>query len=229
MPFRHQFQILVCTLCTCFTVQAQNETIDLHFISFPKSAEPEPLQLLIGKGETIEVELPTNHVSKAYQVPVLSKWTLGKTTTTEEGKLSFQNFGSTASIKSKSQLVLVLRPDKDKPEDLNLVALDFSEGGFGGGDYLFLNATKVDIAGVVGETKFSVKPSKSKLMAPKATNKKGGRSYTYARFFFRNKETAKGFFSATWRLNEKARSIVIFYHDPGTRQIRLHIIRSFVS
>lgn len=92
-----------------------------------------------------------------------------------------------------------------------------------------MNATMVDIAGIVGEQKFALKPGKSTLLAHEPTKTDGDRNYSYARFFFRNDDTAKGFFSATWRLNDRARSMVFFYHDPRTKQIRLHIIRSFVT
>jgi len=201
--------------------------VNLYFISFPKVANPEPLELLVGENVTMEVELPTNQISKAYQVPALSNWALGKSDPDAE-KFVFQSYGKSPSIKSKSQLVLVIRSDKKDSTDLELMTLDFSKNAFGGGEYLFMNAAKVDIGGVIGDLKFVIKPGKNTLVAPKPTKTKDGRNYSYARFFFKNEDSAKGFFSATWRLNERARSMVFFYHDPGTRQIRLHIIRSFL-
>jgi len=224
----NRFLKILCILCMSATVHAQTDTIDLHFVSFPKTANPEPLELLIGENETMEVELPTNNISKAYKVPALSKWALGKSSDPDAEEFIFKTYGITPSINSKKQLVLVIRSEKDESNDLELIALDFSQAGFGGGEYLFMNAAKVDIAGVIGDLKFAVKPGKNTLLTPKPTKTRGDREYSYARFFFRNKDTAKGFFSATWRLNEKARSMVFFYHDPNTRQIRLHIIRSFL-
>lgn len=202
--------------------------VELHFVSFPKVADPEPLELLIGENETIEVQLPTNHISQAYSVPALSKWALGKSSGPEAKEFTFESYGATSSIDSKSQLVLVTRSGGEDSNDLQLATLDFSQDGFGGGEYLFMNATRVDIAGIIGEQKFALKPQKSALVSPEPTKTSGDRGYSYARFFFRNDDTAKGFFSATWRLNERARSMVFFYHDPGTKQIRLHIIRSFL-
>lgn len=222
-PLNHLARFL-CGLCACTATYAQSPTVDLRFISFPKVANPEPLELLIGEGETIEVEMPTNHISQAYKVPALSKWVLGKSSESETGKVGFNTFGEAASLKSKSQLVLVMRSG----EDLEVTTLDYSPEKFGGGQYLFMNATRVDIAGVIGEEKFALKPGKNIFIAPKPTKQEEGRNYSYARFYFRNQEEAKGFFSATWRLNERARSIVFFYHDPGTKQIRLHTIRSFL-
>jgi hypothetical protein len=202
--------------------------VDLHFVSFPKVANPEPLELLIGENDTLEVQLPTNHISQAYQVPALLNWALGKSSGPDIKNFSFESYGTAPSVNTKSQLVLVIRSDKDESSDLQLATLDFSQDGFGGGEYLFMNATMVDIAGIIGEQKFALKPGKSTLLAPEPTKTTGDRGYSYARFFFRNNDAAKGFFSATWRLNERARSMVFFYHDPGTKQIRLHIIRSFL-
>jgi hypothetical protein len=223
----HSLKLLF-SFCFCMTVSAQSKTINLHFVSFPKTANPEPVELLIGENETMEIELPTNNISQAYTVPALSTWALGKSSAPDAEEPIFEKYGTTPSIKSKSQLVLALRSDKDESNNLELMTLDYSQDGFGGGEYLFVNATKVDIGGVIGERKFAIKPGKSTLIAPKPTKKQGDRNYSYARFFFRNNDKSKGFFSATWRLNERARSMVFFYHDPGTRQIRLHIIRGFL-
>jgi len=219
---------LLCYLACCLSLCAQTETVELHFISFPKVSNPEPLELLIGESETLEVELPTNHISKAYKVPALKSWALGKSSDESAQKFSFQSYGITPSINSPKQLVLVTRAGSENSSGIQLATLDYSPDGFGGGEYLFMNATKVDIAGIIGETKFALKPGKSTLVAPEPTKKQGDRDYSYARFFFRNEDTAKGFFSATWRLNERARSMVFFYHDPDTMQIRLHIVRSFL-
>ncbi len=220
---------LFCGLFVCTAALAQDETVNLYFISFPKVDDPEPLELLIGEEETMEVDLPTNHVSKAYSVPALSKWVLGKSSMSDANGFTFKTFGQVTSINSKSQLVLVLRSGKGGAEGLELKILDYSEDGFGGGEYLFMNAAKVDIAGVVGEEKFAIKPGNNFLLAPKATKTRGNRGYSYARFYFRNKDEAQGFFSATWRLNDRSRSLVFFYHDPNTKQLRLHITRSFLS
>ncbi|PXA03571.1 hypothetical protein DDZ13_11360 [Coraliomargarita sinensis] len=225
----NRFLKLLCALCLCICAQAQTGKVDLHFLSFPKATDPEPLELLIGENETIEVQLPTNHISQAYSVPALPNWTLGKSSAPDARAFSFNSYGNTPSIRSPKQLVLVTRSGSKNSNDIQLTTLDFSTDAFGGGQYLFINATEVDIAGIIGEQKFALKPGKSTLVTPEATKTRGDLGYSYARFFFRNKDKAKGFFSATWRLNEKAQSMVFFYHDPGTEQIRLHIIRSFLS
>lgn len=227
IAFTHSMKLLF-GLGLCFALQAQNEKVELHFVSFPKTDDPEPLELLIGENETLEVQLPTNHISQAYSVPHLSNWELGKSSGPDAQEFTFQSYGKTPSISSKSQLVLVIRRDSDNASGLQLVPLDYSDSGFTGGEYFFMNATKVDVAGIIGSLKFSLKPGKHTLVTPEPSKTRDDRDYSYARFFFRQDDTAQPFFSATWRLNQRARSMVFFYHDPRTKQIRLHIIRSFL-
>ncbi len=43
-------------------------TVTLQFLSFPKSIDPKPVELFLGDGKTIEVEIPTNAFSKLYKI-----------------------------------------------------------------------------------------------------------------------------------------------------------------
>ena len=50
------------TLCLSATLIAQDaQQVTLRFLSFPKNANPQPVELLIGEGETIEVKDPTKY------------------------------------------------------------------------------------------------------------------------------------------------------------------------
>lgn len=209
------------------SVQAQTPMVNLRFVSFPKAANPAPVELLLAEGKTMEVELPTNSMSKTYQVPALSTWSLGETSTDEEGKATFRVFGQAQSIGANEQLILVVRKGADDAAGLELTPLKNSDEGFNGGKYLILNATSVDLAGNIGTGKFTLKPGNHVLLAPKPTKTEESRKYCFAKFYFRQGEEIQPFFSATWRFNEEARSMVFFYHDPKTRQLRVHTIRSF--
>lgn len=211
------------------SAQAQNPTVGLRFVSFPKAANAEPIELLIGEGKTMKVEIPTNSISKTYEVPVLSTWTLGKSSTDEEGKAIFQIFGKARSLGASDQLVLVVRKGPDNADGFELTPLKNNNEGFSGGKYLLFNASSVDIAGEIGTGKFSLKPNDCDLIAPDPTRTKGDRKYCFAKFYFRHNGEIDPFFSSTWRFNEEARSMVFFYHDPGTRQLRVHTIRSYTQ
>lgn len=125
------------------------------------------------------------------------------------------------------QLILVVRKGRDDGDGLELIPWKNNDQGFGGRKYFLLNASSVDIAGTIGTGKFSLKPKKYDLIAPKPTKTKGDRKYSFAQFYFRTKEEIQPFFSSTWRFNKKARSMVFFYHDPNTKRLRIHTIRSF--
>ncbi len=40
-------------------------------------------------------------------------------------------------------------------------------------------------------------------------------------------DKSKNFFSSKWPVNNRARGLIFFYHDPDTRRLRLPTIRSF--
>lgn len=50
----------------------------------------------------------------------------------------------------------------------------------------------------------------------------------FTEFFFRKEEEARPFFSSTWPANEKARSMVFFYHDTHNERLRMHTIRNYL-
>ncbi len=206
---------------------AQVPTVNLRFVSFPKAAAAEPVELLLGEGQTMEVELPTNSISKTYKVPALATWSLGKSSVNEEGKSIFLSYGEARSIGASEQLILVVRKGHNDAAGLQLTPMKTSDEGLDGGKYLLFNASKVDIAGTIGTAKFALEPGKHGFVAPKPTKTEGNRQYCFAKFYFREAKDIHPFFSATWRFNQEARSIVFFHHDPHTKQLRVHTIRSF--
>jgi hypothetical protein len=222
---------LILTLATIAplvcTALAQNQPmVNLRFVSFPLVANPEPIELLIGHETTIEVELPCNSISQSYSVPSLESWSLGKSSDDANGKFTFNAFGSTKSLGAANQMILVVRQGTGDADGLRLIPFKSDQGGFDGGKYLLLNAAKVDIAGEIGTAKFALKPMQHGLIAPKPTKIQDARQYAFAKFFFRHQEDVQPFFSSTWRFNDRARTMVFFYHDHRTKQLRVHTIRS---
>ncbi|MFK7849956.1 MAG: hypothetical protein AB8D78_03160 [Akkermansiaceae bacterium] len=221
------FRLLICMAAVIMPAHAQAPTVKLQFVSFPKVASPEPVELFLGEGKTMEVELPTNSISETYEVPVLSMWVLGESSTNEDGDFVFKDWGKARSNGAKNQLILVIRKGRDDADGFELVPMQSGADGFGGGKYLLVNAAKVDVAGSIGTSKFALKPNANQLIAPGPTKTKGNRKYCFAKIYFRKGEEVQSFFSSTWRFNEAARSMVFFYHDPNTGKLRLHTIRSF--
>lgn len=213
--------------CSFTTASAQTSKVNLRFVSFPKAANPESVELLVGEQKTIEVEIPTNSISEVYEVPAMSTWVLGKSSENEKNEFTFNTYGKTPALNAEEQIILVIRKGADNSDGFDLIPLRIDERGLGGGKYFLLNASRVDVAGAIGTGKFSLKPKEHDLIAPEPTRTSGTRKYAFAKFYYRDNEDVQPFFSSTWRFNENARSLVFFYHDPNTNHIRVHTIRSF--
>ena len=215
---------------SCGLLHAQQVT--LRFVSFPKSANPEPVELLVGEGQTMEIHAPTNALSQPYKVNRLSTWSFGKMlppTKPDEGP-SFQSYGSATALASADQLILLIRDGKTNADGLRVVPMNNTKENFGGGQFFFMNASKADIAGLLGGTKFALKPGMHEIIEPKDIIKRGdgpnGKFFT--EFYFRRDEEARPFFSSSWPANEKARSMVFFYHDKQNQRLRMHTIRDYL-
>lgn len=228
MHITQTFSLIVCLIMP-WIANAQKEQISLQFVSFPMSNDPKPIELFTGEGKTIEVELPTNSLSRTYKVPKLQSWILGKTVTGKDEKPSFTIYGQTNATSAASQLVLVIRKGISDEDGYDLICFDNNASGFSGGKYIFLNATKVDVAGEVGDLKFALKPKKHTLLAPKPSEEKNDRKYLYTTLYFRKGEEATPFYTSTWRFSEKARSMVVFYHEAQNQRIRTHTIRDYLT
>jgi len=230
-----KFHILpLCLLALALPALAQEvPQVTLRFISFPKTTSPQPVELLLGEGETLEVKIPTNALSEPYKVKRLSTWAVGKLepAKSEDEKPAFNSYGSAPALASSEQLILLIRNGKENADGMRVIPLDNNTRNFGGGQFFFMNASKVDIAGVLGGTKFALKPGTHTIIKPTETKKRkgAGSKLFFTEFFFRKEEEARPFFSSTWPANEKARSMVFFYHDPHNERLRMHTIRSYVE
>ena len=211
---------------TCF---AQDDQVQLQFVSFPKLSKAEPVELLIGNGETMNIELPTNCLSPVYKVTRLKQWVLGKSSTGEEGEFIFETYGKAASFATAKQLILVIRKGINDSDGFELILMNNQHSKFGGGEYFFMNAAKVDIAVKIGDIKFSLKPRSHKLVQPNPSKVKGKRKYLYTYLHFRKGTEAIPFYESTWRFSKKARCMVFLYHDPHTNQLRTHTIRDYIQ
>ncbi len=205
--------------------------VTLRFVSFPKSVSPQPVDLLLGEGKTLTVKAPSNAISEPYTVDRMTSWTVGKLEpATEEKSVNFTSYGSAPSIGSDSQLILLIRKGKQNSDGMRVVVLDNQLQNFGGGKFFLMNAAKIDLAGVLGGTKFMLKPNQHVIIEPVEMSKRegAGPEQVFTQFFFRKESEAKPFFSSTWPANKKARSMVFFYHDANNDRLRMHTIRDFI-
>jgi len=219
-------------LCLAASCLAQNEKqVTLRFVSFPKSVSHEPLQLRLADGEVIEVKAPSNSFSPPYRVPRMSKWSIGKLELDQNRKPVFKEYGNAAPIASKEQLILLIRQGEENSDGLQVLPMDATADNFAGGEFFFMNAAKVDIAGILGGAKFMLKPGDYKFIKPKELIKQGegDAEQLFTQFFYkRSDDKAKEFFSSKWPANKKSRNMVFFYHDAHRGSLRLHTVRDFM-
>lgn len=200
------------------------DKIQLRFLSFPKSMEPVKLELRLSEEKSVAIEAPSNEFSKPLSIAPLAVWSVGETVQGPDGKPVFREFGRTQAPTSPQQVLVLIRKGAANSDGFDLLALDIGATAFGGGKFLFFNAAKVDIAGVVGEEKFMLKPDSHKIIQPKTESDK---RTAHAMFYFRKGDEARPFFSSRWPVNARARSLVFFYHDPESKRIRMHTVRNF--
>jgi hypothetical protein len=228
---RNTFLRLLAGSCLGLTIlpviAQQEESIELQFLSFPKSIDPKPVELLLGDGRTQVVKIPTNEFSETYIVKRREIWAVGITGTDKEGKQAFTVFGQAKALASAKQLILLVRKGKENEDGMVVLPIDNQLSSFGGGSFLFLNAASLDVGGEIGKGTFAVKPGKFTIIKPKP-NTDEAKSLVDVTLFYRKKEEAKPFFSSTWPTNDKARTMVFFYEDPSTGHLCLHSIRDFL-
>ena len=227
IPSRSSLVALVTAcLLPALPCAAQDEaTVTMRFLSFPIMDRPAPVELVVGEGKTIKVEIPTNELSAPYKVKRQAAWMFGETVQGDKGKPAFKVFGQAPALASDDQLILLMRKGKTNADGFEVIPVNGVKTGFGGGKFLFVNAAKVDIAGVIGTEKFVIKPGKNAIVHPKgeANNKALGQVELY----FNMDSQARPFFTSTWPLSDGVRSLVFFYHDPESKNLRLHTIRDF--
>lgn len=227
---RHTWLIAASTVCALVHCAAQEaEQVKVRFVSFPRSDDPKPVELLVGDKQTIPVDLPTNIISQPHSIRKPSAWTIGKTITDDKGQSTFKVFGTAPAIDATEQIVLCIRKGKTDEEGFTLIPLDGRGNGFGGGKYIFFNASKVDIACKIGDATAVVKPLDHKLVEPKPDEVINEREMLFVYLYFRRETEATPFYSSSWRYSKNARTMVFLFHDNDSTALKLHVIRDYLE
>lgn len=220
------FFAFLLSLSAAILCHAQQSRVNLSFVSFPKAFDLKPVELLVGPEKTVQLKLPTHTISRPVRVPQLAEWRLGESSVDENGEFVFKTYGKVKASSSKNQTLIVFRsPGADKPE-YEIVRLNGDANGFRGGSQFFYNATKVPIAGKVGDKQFVLQPKQYKLIKANPSFERNGREYLGVEFFYKFKDIEK-FDSTTWRYNDKVRYMVFFFHGDKTKQISTHMLRTY--
>jgi hypothetical protein len=210
--------------------RSQEETVTLQFVTFPKWTTRIPIEMAIGNGETIEITAPSNGFSKPHEVPKLANWIFGRSGVDEKGDPVFDTFAQGKSLNTPHQLILLIRKNNDPADGMQVIALDSSESKFKGGEFFFMNVSDFDVAGQMGESRFMIKPAQHRIVSPTAKDihTREGIPFIQTVLFYRKNEESNPFFSSTWHVNPKARSMIFFYHSGKNNRLRMHTIQDFM-
>lgn len=216
MRVTQSFPFVIAITSVLLSVASAQDKWSLQFLAFPKKLKPEPLELLIGEGKTIEVETPGHELSPTYHVAPLQSIAVGKTTQDEEGKTVFETYGRAKALGTSKQIILLMRKGEDDDAGFVVIPLDGDLANFKGGSYLFINASNLNVGGVIGDKKFALKPGQRRLINPVADHDDGICQVTFA---YQREDRWKTFKDTRWPSNERYRSLVFFHQDPGTGRL----------
>lgn len=195
---------------------AQEKTIKLRFLGFPQVPNPQPVELLVGDGKTIKVDTPGNELSQPYSVPVLASISVGETVTNEKNESVFKVYGSAKAINAEELIVLLLRKGQKPSDGFVVLPVDAGRTGFKPASYLFINASNLEVGGVIGDQKFAMKPGQRRMLQPKPNHADGICQVTLS---YMKGDEWKTVYDTRWPASDKFRSMVFFYQDPGTGRL----------
>ena len=198
------------------SAQEEIENITLQFVSFPQGNRAKPVELLVGEGETIKVNTPSNEFSKRYTVPNMESIVLGETTLDEEGNSTFSIYGQGKHKGTKNQIVLLLKRGKEHSDGFVVHCIDADETKFGGASFLFINVSKIEVGGKIGDTEFSLEPGQQEIIKPEANHSGGVCQVTFA---YKRPDKWKTFHDTRWPAHEKVRAMVFFYQNPKNGKV----------
>lgn len=206
----------------------QQQVMPLQFMTFPMVMEPLEVELLIGDGKTVILNVPSNEFSETVRVPLMTSLVFGKTVTDGvDKKPSFKIYGQGKPVAASKQLVLLIRKGAAMSDGVEVRAISGDLEAFSGGKLLFMNATKVSVGGKTGGQPFALKPGEHSIIKPKL--EANGR-LTFVEFFYALDGKAVPFFSTMWPVADHYRGLVFFYHDPNDEnKIRIHSFREFLQ
>jgi len=213
--------VLICPLAeVCFA--QQNEKVELRFLTFPPRQDWAEMELMTGKGKTIDIEVPSNELSKTYHITRGQPLLLGKTNAAGADGKNFDVYAQITPLPVKTQIIILKSKGAALADGFDAKAVDATAANFGEGKLLFVNTASVAIAGVVGGEKFALKPNESRLLRPVAN--KGNDLYQVT-FAYQKKEKWQVFSDTRWPISDKHRGLIFFIEDPDTKKLALFAIR----
>lgn len=211
--FKRAHILVFFALMTAATAQ---ETMSLQFLAIPRQIRPEPVEVVIGQNETIQVHTPGNELSQPYQVPKMDSIVLGKSSADEDGAAKFDVYGRARLLDERKQIILLLRRGPTNEDGFSVIPISGEMKDFKGGSYFLLNASPTKIAGQIGDKRFEIEPGNKIMINPSATHEGGAAQTTFA---YKRDDEWKVFRDTRWSVNPAYRSMVFFFQNPSTSKL----------
>ena len=159
--------------------------------------------------------LPMNNLSAPIDVPVRTLSLLEP-----EKKLTLANIKLPEEGNSFIVLLTASGPDGYKA-----VVMPYENPNFKGGDFYMYNNSKKLVFGIVGQSKFAVKPGESMVLRPTGAREE--------RFFdvglgYGDEDRNKVISTTRWREDKQIRCFVFFYENPKTGWVAFRAVDEFV-
>lgn len=204
------FLLVIASTAAMHAVASAQKTT-LQFLAFPKQIRPEPVELVVGQQKTIEIQTPGNELSPFYEAPMLETIVVGKTIMNENNEPVFEVYGQAKSLGTSKQIILLMRKGRENRDGFVVIPVNGELGDFGGGSYLFINASGVNVGGVIGDAKFALKPGQRNMLKPKPDFDGQICQVTLA---YEREDKWKTFKDTRWSADKAYRSLVFFYQNP---------------
>ena len=208
------------------SAEVHGRTVTVQFISLPKIADAEPIELLVAEDKYITIDAPCQDISKPYRVDKCKQWKVGKYKDADDGTLKFIEYGSVKALDTRHQLVILIRKGETNAEGFEVIVTGCGIAKFGGGSFLLVNGSDNDVAAKLGDEECTISPGKQSIVKPEIKN---GTHTCHAMFSYRKNDKMKPFFSSKWQVNSHARGLICFYTDSKTGSLKMHTIRDFLD
>lgn len=225
MSTKTLLRIAAAAISIQFSHAQSDQQVSLQFLAFPKRLDPKPIELLVGDKKIIPIDIPGHELSPVYRANRLASIVVGLTTKNEKGEPVFQSLGNAPSIASPRQIILLIRKGESNSDGFVVIPIDGDLTKFTGGSYLFINASKIPVGGLIGDKKFALKPGQKSLLQPAPTHEGGGCQVTLS---YQNNEKWEIFYDTRWSVNKRYRSLIFFYQDPETGSLGVAPIVDFL-
>ncbi len=202
------------------TPRVQAQEVVITCLSFPKRT-PASIELLVGPGKTVPINLQSHTLTDPLKVPRLAVWKFGKSGTNAAGEFRFKSYGQVRPGTARKQLLLFVHKGASPSDGLNILALNDDKTAFGASQMLFVNLAREPVAGLVGGKQFRLDSGKHIIIKPKADR---GKNLCFASLKYLRANKWRTFFSTNWPTLTTARGLVFLYNDPGSRSVKIHSV-----